>query len=207
MTAPLPSQSPLRQLRDENDRLKRDLDQLRQQNDVYRAFVRGLHELQQARSAVATESDLVAFLDSALASAIAGSQANDGSLLMVDSDSGELVFMQVRGSISATLPGYHSPKGEGIAGWVAEHGLPQLVNEPYADSRFSRRVDTHFQFSTRNLLAVPITGQAGVLGVLEVLNKQDGQLFTTHDLDLLGVVADLLTGAITRVDIATRGKP
>lgn len=191
-------------MREENDRLKHELELLRHENEAYRDTIRGLQELQEARSKARNESDLMAFLDKALASAIGSVHGSDGSLLMVDSDSGDLVFMQVRGAVSATLPGYRTARGEGIAGWVAEHGLPQIVNQPYFDARFLRRVDTYFQFVTQNLIAVPIKGNQGVLGVLEVLNKTDNQAFNAHDLEILTVIADLLTGAITRVDNATQ---
>lgn len=207
MTGPLSQAAALRQMRDENERLKDDLEQLQRRNETYRAFVHDLVQLQAARSAAKTEADLVAYLQMALATAIGSVAATDGSLLMVDSDTQELVFMQVAGTFSASLPGYRIPTTEGIAGWVFTHGSPQVVNTPYRDPRFSSQVDAAFNFKTHNLLAVPIRGNSGVLGVLEALNKKDGHPFDHQDLDILCVVADLLAGAITRVDIATRSRP
>lgn len=193
-------------MREENDRLRHEIEILRRENESYRGTIRALQELQVARSAARTESDLLSFIDKALVNAVASVHASDGSLLMVDSDTGDLVFMQVHGSVSATLPGYRTKRGEGIAGWVAEHCMPQIVNQPYLDARFARRVDTYFHFTTQNLIAVPIHGGGNVLGVLEVLNKQGNLAFTSSDLDVLTVIADLLTGAIMRVDNATRAR-
>ena len=43
-------------------------------------------------------------------------------------------------------------------------------------------------FETRSVLASPIRGGGKVLGVIEVLNKRDGTLFSHHDLTLLSLM-------------------
>lgn len=198
--------SALRHLQAENERLKQELDYARTRAEVCRVFLHSVSDLQAGRSNVSTEAELLAFLGHALECARAAVQADEGSLLMVDSDSHELVFMQVRGTHSATLPGYRIQPGEGIAGWVVANGSAQIVNAPYRDPRFSPRVDNYFQFVTHNLVAVPIRGKAGTLGVLEVVNKAQQHDFVPNDLDMLNIVADLTAGAITRVELAVAHK-
>jgi signal transduction histidine kinase/putative methionine-R-sulfoxide reductase with GAF domain len=78
--------------------------------------------------------------------------------------------------------------GEGIAGWVAK--TREIVNIPdaYADQRFQPAVDHKTGYRTRSILSVPMLGTPGLVGVLQVLNKQDGP-FTTADEELLMALA------------------
>jgi len=85
--------------------------------------------------------------------------------------------------------------GEGIAGWVAKTG--EIVNIPdaYADQRFQPAVDHKTGYRTRSILSVPMLGTPGLVGVLQVLNKQDGP-FTHADEELLMALASQAAVAI-----------
>jgi signal transduction histidine kinase len=86
--------------------------------------------------------------------------------------------------------------GEGIAGWVAK--AREIVNIPdaYQDERFQPSVDLKTGYRTRSILAVPMVGTPGALvGVVQVLNKQDGP-FTHADEELLVALASQAAIAI-----------
>ncbi len=86
--------------------------------------------------------------------------------------------------------------GEGIAGWVAQ--TREIVNIPdaYADQRFQPAVDLKSGYRTRSLVSVPMLGAlGGLVGVLQVLNKQDGP-FTRPDEELLVALASQAAIAI-----------
>jgi signal transduction protein with GAF and PtsI domain len=191
-----------RQIQEENQSLKREVAQLKEEFVRYRHYVRALEELFVERAGINSESDLLTFLGHITASAIYSTHAMDGSLLLVDEDSAELVFVQVRGSVSATLPGYRLKMNEGISGWVATHAAAEIVNDPYRDLRFESRVDQYFKFVTHNLVAVPIQGTKQVLGVLEVLNKMESKEFTAHDLDMMSVLAHVAAPAIESMEMS-----
>ena len=88
------------------------------------------------------------------------------------------------------------PKACGVAGWVFENRQPTIVNNAYEDSRFCSEVDELTGFQTRNLICVPLIDSKGnCLGTLQSLNKQEG-VFTTDDLDLAILAADMLAIAI-----------
>ncbi|MCP4542769.1 MAG: response regulator [Chloroflexi bacterium] len=80
------------------------------------------------------------------------------------------------------------PSGRGIAGWVAQTGESVVV--PYAptDPRFSSSVDKQIEFRTTSLLAVALRARRAVVGVLELVNKQDGY-FDKSDLVLVETLA------------------
>lgn len=99
-------------------------------------------------------------------------QADRGTLYLVDPVRRELV------SRMASLPEIKEIRlgiGEGLAGWVAEHGV--LVNVPLGndDPRFAGRIDAATGYRTLSLLAAPVRGRDGaVVAVLQFLNKQNG---------------------------------
>ena len=73
----------------------------------------------------------------------------------------------------------------GIAGHVFKTGQGIIIDDAYTDPRFNRAIDQDTGFTTRNLLCAPIATPTGeVIGVLQILNKQEGS-FTREDLYLL----------------------
>ena len=85
---------------------------------------------------------------------------------------------------------------KGIAGEAARTRGIILVPDAYADPRFNPEIDRQTGFRTRNLLTLPLIAPDGqVIGVLQALNKVDGQ-FSEND----RVLAEAL-GALTGVAI------
>jgi len=78
--------------------------------------------------------------------------------------------------------------GEGIAGWVAQHGRSAIVPDVSVDPRFSPVIDRQIGFHTVSVLAVPLRVRDKVIGVLEVVNKHNGK-FDTHDCFLVETLA------------------
>jgi PAS domain S-box-containing protein len=85
--------------------------------------------------------------------------------------------------------------GEGVIGWVAQHGKIAIVSRAQEDPRFSRVIDAHTGFQTHSILAVPLQVRDTVIGVLEVLNKSEGE-FSSHDRVLLETLAASVAIAI-----------
>jgi len=114
-------------------------------------------------------------------------QVEAGSLLLVEDD--RLVF-RVSLSPKAEIVKQHSlAMGQGIAGWVAQHGRPLLVPDARADPRWYPDVDADTEFETKSILCVPMKTKDETLGVIEALNPLDGRQFTKDDLHLLESIA------------------
>jgi signal transduction histidine kinase len=79
---------------------------------------------------------------------------------------------------------------------VARTGRPAIVNDLRNDPRFHAQVDENSGFVTKAALCVPLQVRGRVIGVLEVLNKQDDLPYTTHDLALLTTLAGQAAVAI-----------
>lgn len=118
-----------------------------------------------------------------------------GSLLLNDPATGELVFQIALGDKAAEVKPFRIPKGQGIAGEVALTGKPLMVANVHLDKRHFKKLDQTTNFLTRNILCVPLVLYDQIIGVLEVMNKRDGN-FTQTDLDLLSSIASYAAIAI-----------
>jgi signal transduction histidine kinase/DNA-binding NarL/FixJ family response regulator len=87
-----------------------------------------------------------------------------------------------------SLVNLHLPPGQGVAGWVAQEGESVVVANVQDDPRFFSGIDEQTGFHTTSLLAVPLRARSKVIGVLEVVNKQDGD-FDGDDRALVEMLA------------------
>lgn len=159
---------------------------LREEVVTLREYLGSIQALMDGVDDMDPKSEIMSLLDRILVNAMAVTHSSDGSLMVVDDETQELVFVLARGMVSLDkLRGVRIPLGKGIAGWVAKQGQPTIVNNARTDPRFFSGVDDAFQFKTNSVLAVPITGNKKVLGVIEVLNKQNGKAFSPTDQTLL----------------------
>jgi signal transduction histidine kinase len=121
--------------------------------------------------------------------------AEAGSLLLIDEEKWELFFEVALGEKGDVLKQVRLNKGEGIAGWVAEHGVPQLVRDVRADPRFFAHVDEISGFVTRDLACVPVKIKGKTVGVLEAINRRDGR-FVGDDLEIMVALANQVAVAL-----------
>jgi len=78
--------------------------------------------------------------------------------------------------------------GQGVAGWVAEQGQSVVVRNVRDEPHFFPGIDEQTGFSTSSLLAAPLWSRDRVIGVLEVVNKREGE-FDEYDLLLVEALA------------------
>lgn len=123
-------------------------------------------------------------------------KAYASSLLALDEEKKELIFLFVKGPASGILKGATVGTETGIAGWVARNGEPLIVNDVQEDQRFCRDMDEITTFATQSILCVPLMLNGKVRGVIEVLNKWDGNGFDERDLATLQEVAKTAAKAI-----------
>lgn len=87
--------------------------------------------------------------------------------------------------------------GEGVAGWAAQLGAIVNIPDAYTDTRFQPAVDTKSGYRTRTILCAPMRNNQGdIIGVLQVLNKQNGNAFTLEDEELLVALSSLAATAV-----------
>ena len=194
----------LKFLKDEAARLSAENDDLRQEVVALRQSVRALSSLFYVSQNIDAKVDVRQLLSEILDTSLQVLKAEDGSIMLVDDESGALVFTVVRGSAAESLVGYRLPPHVGIAGWVADHRQPQVVRDVRHDPRFFPEVDEVFGFKTRSMVCVPVLldDDGRLLGVIEVLNKVSDREFNQDDLDLILIVAQLAATAMRRAERA-----
>jgi len=123
-------------------------------------------------------------------------EAEVGSLLLIDEETGQLYFEVALGDKEEAVKTFHLKMGEGIAGWVAQHGEPLIVHDAQSDPRFFSEVDKKSKFTTKNVICVPVKVKEKTIGVLEAINKVDGGAFSEEDVTLFQSLADQVAVAL-----------
>lgn len=196
------SSTALRFLQHENARLQEQNKALQEENQALRRYVHVLKDLYQATEQIISEENLLELLDQILYNAMNVLNAEGGSLLLRDEETDELVFVLVHGDVGHKLRGYRMKGDTGIAGWVATHHQPLIVNNPRQDRRFSGEVDRTFGYITRSILCVPMIARSKLIGVIQVLNKRDSDDFIDADANLLAILG--YVAAIALQEMQTR---
>jgi len=118
-------------------------------------------------------------------------EAECGSLALVDEAKNAVVFLTAYdsdGKEITRLRNFVMPLGEGIVGAVAQTGIPHIVNNAPEHPGWSPTADRLTGFTTRKLVAVPLIVEGKVIGVMELLNRKEGD-FEQRDVELLSLVA------------------
>ena len=137
----------------------------------------------EAAQALTSERDFDKLLGLIVQSAARVVDADRCTLFLVDRDKNELWSKVAQG---VTMKEIRFPIGVGIAGAVAATG--KLINIPdaYADDRFNPAFDKQTGYRTHSILCAPMKSLDGeVVGVLQALNKNDGEPFTAEEEELI----------------------
>jgi diguanylate cyclase (GGDEF)-like protein len=110
------------------------------------------------------------------------------TLLMLDQQTQELYYALAAGGEEAALRDLRVKVGEGVAGWVAEHGETLIVPESLDDPRLQTPHATGLR-KVRSVIALPLRGRKGTHGVIEILNPHAGQL-DDYTIAFLHILAD-----------------
>jgi signal transduction histidine kinase len=163
------------------DIAQRQAEEMRFLNDVGRILASTLH-LDKVLTTIMEQVDEMLVVEA-------------GSLLLTDPATGDLIFQIALGEKASEVKPFRVPRGQGIAGQVAQSGKPLVIADVQKDKRHFKAVDRKTQFFTRNILCVPLVLHAQVVGVLQVLNKKNGD-FTNRDVELLTSISSYAAIAI-----------
>jgi len=121
--------------------------------------------------------------------------ATAASVVLHDEVKSDLWFHTASGGVPDFVRGVRLAAGQGIVGWVIQHGEPTLVRDVSQDPRFFGDIDQETGFTTRSVICVPLQTEKRTTGAIEVMNKKSGP-FTQEDLRLLNWLATPATIAI-----------
>jgi len=125
-------------------------------------------------------------------------QAKASSLLLLDQKTRKLYFKVATGEKKEEVRKYEINLGQGIAGYVAEKGEPLLIPDVSKDPRWDKRISESIGFQTRSIACVPMKVRGEIIGVVEIIDKEDGSPIRYEDMKTLTVFAEMASLAICK---------
>jgi len=166
---------------------KKLLEELKQANYNLNNRLQEINALYEAGKSLGYTTDISKLLDKIVALAAEVTQAEIGSLMLINEETDILTIKAYRGLDREIADTVSLPLGSSIAGYVAQSGEPLMVDDVEKDERF-KRINKE-RYSSASLLCVPLKITNRVLGVINMANKRNGASFTEHDLKLLTTFA------------------
>ncbi len=158
------------QLREENQRLKRAVEELSILNELA-ASIGGLSSSEEVVRKI-------------LSRALRALNAEQGVVTLVAERTDNPMRTLVRSMItSSDHPAFHF--NSVLLGWMTLYKRPITINDPASDQRFGGAV---WDPMVRSLVCVPMLIRGGLKGILTVYNKRNSDKFTDDDQRLLSII-------------------
>lgn len=110
------------------------------------------------------------------------------SVVLRDTAKGDLWFAAASGKGADFVRSVRLPLGQGVAGWVVQHGKPVMVPDVSQDARWFSDFDEHSGLATDSILCVPMQSKGQIIGAIEAMNRRNGT-FDEADLRFLTLMA------------------
>jgi len=146
---------------------------------------------------VSSVLDLDNLLELIIETATKMMQAKASSLLLLDPKTKKLYFKVAIGERKEELRKYEINLGQGIAGTVAQTGEPLLIQDVTRDPRWYKQISESIGFQTRSIACVPMKVGEEIIGVVEIIDKEDGSPIQNGDMKTLTVFTELASLAIS----------
>ncbi|MDX1961002.1 MAG: sigma 54-interacting transcriptional regulator [Leptospiraceae bacterium] len=138
--------------------------------------------------------------DSILATMEKSLKLEKGALVLYDQANSQLKMVAANGLTSTEIEKGIYNSGEGITGMVYESGEPIIVQSVMNDSRFINKVGylKYFKPDNQNVsfLCCPVRGDQSIIGVLSVFVQVNKNLDQQTYMDLLQIVASMISQVI-----------
>lgn len=146
---------------------------------------------------VSSVLDLDQLLELIIDTATKMMQAKASSLLLLDPRTKKLYFKVAIGERREEVRKYEISLGQGIAGTVAQKGEALLIPDVTKDPRWYKQISDSIGFQTRSIACVPMKVADETIGVVEIIDKEDGSAIGDEDMKTLRVFAELASLAIS----------
>jgi len=125
-------------------------------------------------------------------------QADRGTLYIVDHSAGELWSKVIRGE---NIEEIRLKIGQGLAGWVAQSGEIVNIQDAAKDDRFDSSTDKHSGYITKSMLCFPIKNkEQQIVAVIQLLNSANGE-FKKIDEDYLEALSAHIAVALENAEL------
>lgn len=152
--------------------------------------LRELSTLVNIGTSVTAMLDLQQVLNSVVEAAVNLSGAEEGSLMLVDEQTGELYVSAAKNLDQKTVHMLRLPVRDSLAGQVIRSAKPIVIGGR------DDQIKIKTQFLVKSLVYVPLRAPNKVIGVLSVDNRIKARTFETHEVQILSLLADFAAVAI-----------
>lgn len=170
------------------------LQELKLSNLILHRRIAELNALYEAGKSIGSAANLKELLKQIVALASSVTDAQVGSIMLLDEREQHLTIEAAIGLEQQVIDRTRLPVGESIAGYVAKNGEPLIVEDVERDERFQRI--SQEKYGAASLLCAPLTIKNKVIGVINMANKEGGEIFTKNDLRLLTTFASQAAVAV-----------
>lgn len=191
-------------LRHENEELKSRNLKLGARLIRHQQAFRALNRMDDTMLAMRKAFDLKRLITDLLVLALHACDAENGSLLLIDEASNELVFAEVIGENREHLLGHRISADTGIAGHVISTQEAMLVTDVRRSSKWSSEVDQVIGFNTNALMCAPLFNNDKTYGAIEIVNNAASDEFDDNDLVILRVAARFVSQALREAEDITQ---
>jgi hypothetical protein len=118
------------------------------------------------------------------------------SIALVDPVTDELVYQAAWGAGAKEIVGVRLPPGKGLAGSVVQSGEGIAVPDCRTDPRFQAQIAAGTGYVPYTMLVLPLKQNNRTLGTMSILDRRDGQPYTSENIDRANLFADLTVTAL-----------
>ena len=193
----------VRMLRDENEDLKARNQKISLRLTRHQQAFRALNQMDDTMRGLSAVFDLEKLINKLLSLALHACDSESGSLILIDDETGELVFADVIGEARKLLLNHRIKTNIGIVGNVVATKEPVLVTEVRKSKHWSPEVDRVVGFKTHALMCAPLYIDDKTYGAIEVINNTSKNDFDDNDLAILRVTARFVSQALQKAEDIT----
>jgi HD-GYP domain-containing protein (c-di-GMP phosphodiesterase class II) len=110
------------------------------------------------------------------------------SIMLRDEMTADLIIKGSKGLSDEIVRRTRINVGDQLAGWVAASGKPLMIDDIEKDLHLNRK--NIAQYNTKSLLSLPLKTRDRVIGVMNLNNKKNAEVFTTRDLYGALIISD-----------------
>jgi len=190
-------------LRRENELLKTRSQKLEARLIRHQQAFRALNRMDETMRSMRASFDIKKLINDLLALVLHACDSENGSMILIDDGTDELVFAEVIGETREQLLDHRIDIDTGIVGHVVKTQKAMLVTDVRNSTRWSSEVDQAIGFNTNALMCAPLFNSDKTYGAIEVVNNISSDKFDDNDLAILRVAARFVSQALQEAEDIT----
>lgn len=137
---------------------------------------------------------------------VASAVNSEASLVFrIDHNRSNMRIRYMNCSTDCKMQIFEQELNKGIVGWVSQFKEPVLILDAKSDERFDSEMWKDVDIDFKCVISVPLIGKGQMIGVIEAINKIDGE-FNESDLDVLTGLANQIAVAIDNANLYRQAK-